>query len=186
MFTTRYALHHSSWKALLQQVPLSFITLFFFSIGAVLMVNRPTLSQESTMRTMDIRAKNNHPLAIKEIRNLQSADLLKDLEIEIKNISDKPIYYACIHLRFPDIELAPGRNYGFSLHYGDNRLAQLEERAGPQDSPINPGETYVFKVHEKIWKGFEAFKSRNRLPPSATSKIELVLLEVSFGNGTGL
>jgi len=134
---------------------------------------------------MNIHAIPNHPLAIKKVTNLQSANFLRDLEIEVKNISDKPIYYFRIHLKFPDIRPINGRGYGFSLFYGDLKLINLDVRAGSQDVAINPGETYVLKVREEIWRGFEDFKSQMNLPPSDTNRMELYLQEVNFGDGTG-
>src|SRR5919205_3837616 len=43
------------------------------------------------------------PVAISAVRNLQSEDWLRNLEIEIQNTSNKPIYYLEIETYFPDL-----------------------------------------------------------------------------------
>jgi hypothetical protein len=188
MSINRVSSFYSSRKSLLFLSPL--VLLILCSTTTVLMVAPPTsFSQGPPAREMHIQAGQNHPLAVKEIRNLQSAMLLRDLEVEVKNTSDKPIYYMRIHLTFPDINTGENQKYGFSLFYGNLRFNQLDERAGLQDKPINPGESYVFTIPEGKWKGFEVYKSKNNfseaLAKALTNRIELILLEVSFGDGTG-
>ena len=48
------------------------------------------------------------PLVVTEVRNLQSETWHKDLEIEVKNISDKPIYSILAFLAFDDIKVVGG------------------------------------------------------------------------------
>jgi hypothetical protein len=43
------------------------------------------------------------PVRVTNLRNLQNEDWLKDLEIEVENISTKPIYCLVVYIRFPDI-----------------------------------------------------------------------------------
>jgi hypothetical protein len=145
-----------------------------------------TYASTSTVqdRKLEMKVPANHPIVIKAVRNLQSQRLLEDLEIEVKNVSRKPIYYLRLHVSFPDL-VEGGRRYGFDLFYGDARLVKLERLAGSEDLPITPGETYVFKVPESIWKGFDKYESQRSIAESAKSKLQLHALEVSFGDGTG-
>jgi hypothetical protein len=173
--------HYPQWKIRLS-IPL---LLASFSAATLLFISPSGFSQAPNIREMSIHGLPNHPIAVTKTRNLQGVNFLRDLEIEVKNVSDNPIYFIRIHLTFPDIKPIQGRGYGFSLYYGDLKLINLDVRAGPKDVPINPGETYVFKVREEIWQGFEDFKSEKNLSASDTNRVELYLQEVSYGDGTG-
>src|SRR5438552_2068596 len=43
------------------------------------------------------------PVNVTAVRNLQSANWIEDLEIEVQNNSSKPIYHLMVVLSFPDI-----------------------------------------------------------------------------------
>src|SRR5205085_10817260 len=79
------------------------------------------------------------PVAIKEVRNLNKGDdWTRDLEIEVKNVSDKPIYFVLIYMEFPDIPAPPppprtdGTEYGappvtgFPLSFGSRELIDIQ------------------------------------------------------------
>jgi hypothetical protein len=181
----RFSLIYPSRKPLFRLLPLLLIVLAIVGTGTTSTINRSTSSQGSGMRQIKIERKNNHPVAIKQIRNAQSDRFLHDVEIEIENLTNKPIYYVCLNMRFPDIEIEPKRYYGFSLIYGDVRFDRIAELASPQDQPILPGGTVTLTVPSSIWEGFEWYKNEKNLPPAATNKVEIQLEEVSFGDGTG-
>ena len=122
------------------------------------------------------------PLEIREVRNLQTERFVRDLEIEVKNISSKPIYFIRLGLFFPEVKMS-GKTYGIALYYGD--LVNLDQLAGPDDTPLQPGATYVFKVPEPLWEGFEGYLTWSNLPAAAVSDINLRLDTISFGDGTG-
>ena len=63
----------------------------------------PKQSPESTgqERKLKVTEYKDLPLEVK-VRNLQSKRWLKDLEIEVKNISGRPIYFIVAYLQFPD------------------------------------------------------------------------------------
>lgn len=185
MTSNRFFLRYSSWKVLLRLVLTSLIALTILVPQTTLTMDRPTLSQNADVRQIKIKRKSNHPVAIKEIRNAQSPNFLRDLEVEVQNVSNKPIYYIRVLLSFPDIELEPGVIYGFSLLYGDPSFDQVGQRAGPHDKPLSPGGTYTLKVLDIIWQSFDSFMVRKGIPLSATNNVELSLKEVSFGDGTG-
>lgn len=181
MKSNRFSLIHLRLKLLAP----SLVALAIVVPGTPLIVNHPPASQESNVRQIKIIRSSDHPIAIKQIRNAQSSDFLQDLEIEIQNVSDKPVYYVHLHMRFPDIEFAPKQHYGFSLHYSDLKFDQVGELASPKDQPIPVGGTYIFKVPISICKGFETYKTKKSLSQAATNKVEIGLMEVSFGDGTG-
>lgn len=120
------------------------------------------------------------PLKIIEVRNLQSEHWWRDLEIEVKNISDKPIYAIQLIVSLPDTLALYDVTHGTPLEYGRYELRDISNRANADDRPLNPGETYIFKIPEKVWPTFT-------IPPvSATLKVKLRIQSVFFGDGTGL
>lgn len=175
----------SSCNLLFKLFPLALVTLALVVLGTPWSKSHSLAFQESNVRQIQIQRKNNHPVAIKQIRNAQSDHFLQDVEIEIKNLTNKPIYYVRLNMRFPDIEVEPKRYYGFSLYYGDIKFDRIAELASPQDQPIPPGGTTILKVPNNIWEGFEGYKSDKHLSPALTNKVEIRLEEVSFGDGTG-
>ena len=88
---------------------------------------------------------------ITAVRNLNDEDRMERLEIEVKNLSNKPIYFLEIHIYFPQaIGTADDGTYrpmGISLEYGRYDLMK-EGRASSEDLPINPGGRHVFKIPE--------------------------------------
>jgi hypothetical protein len=120
------------------------------------------------------------PLKITEVRNLQSERWWQDLEIEVRNISDKPIYAINLIVSLPDTKPLYNITYGTPLKYGRYELFDISNRADANDRPLNSGETYIFKIPEKFWPTFE------RPPVSATLNVEIKIQSVFFGDGTGL
>jgi len=121
------------------------------------------------------------PLEVRAIRNLHSKSWLKDLEIEVKNVSKKPIYSIVAYLMFPDDKGA--EHVAIPLSYGDPKNQDLDRSAEPDDPHIEPGESYIFKIEERFQQGFEA---REKGDPGAYRRFELWITAISFGDGTGV
>lgn len=142
-------------------------------------------------RKYEARTFKNTPLIVHEVRNLQKAEhWFRDLEIEVKNISKKPVYFIALGVRFPKIPPSPdmppeNTEVGFTLLYGRPELGRLTNLAGPEDRPIKPGETYIFTIPEGYVEGLKFMEQTQSLPPEATSKIVLHFDTISFGDGTG-
>lgn len=151
----------------------------------------PSGSTQSSQaeRKAEIRKFEGTPVVIMEVRNLRNENWLRDLEIEVKNVSDSPVYFISVSIHFPDISSDPPKPWravaGFSINYGDWRLINLKERASPQDVSLMPGGTYVFRVPDAHVKGLEHVKRRKGVGDEATKRIELGVNTVSFGDGTG-
>jgi hypothetical protein len=141
---------------------------------------------DQNVRVVEKKVPLNSPLTIMEIRNLQGDNFLRDMEIVIKNTSPKPIYYIATAVRLPDL-ITPetGRGYGFPVDFGADRLLTPTQIASSDDPRINPEETYVLKVDAGIWKGFEVFRSKHNVDPSAIRRVQLIIQIVRFGDGTG-
>lgn len=159
---------------------------------------RPGATQTGRERKLNVRTFDRMPLKVKQIRNLQKEDdgWFRELEIEVENVSDKPIYYIDVVVEFPDIPAPPPQlradgstpsrsTTGFWLSFGPPRLGDVKNLAMPDDVALKPGETYVFKIPEQWVKGFESMKRMNYFPPEAANKMELEFTTISFGDGTG-
>ncbi|HZH30317.1 MAG TPA: hypothetical protein VEY11_06100 [Pyrinomonadaceae bacterium] len=137
------------------------------------------------------------PVIISQIKNLHDGDdWLRDLEIEVKNVSRKPIYFISLMMEFPDIAappaepradgLTPARSIvGFTLDYGDDNLMHVARVATPADKALRPGESYVFRVPREHVSGLENMKRRLNFSTEATRNILLYFDTVSFGDSSG-
>ena len=138
------------------------------------------------------------PVIIHAVNNLQKAgdEWFRDLEVVVKNKSDKPIYYIDIVLDFPNIPPPPPEARadgttpskavtGFALSFGNPRLGDIKNLATPEDEAIQPGETYVFKMPEARAKGLEHMKKTRGLHANAADLIEIEVNTISYGDGTG-
>ena len=90
--------------------------------------------EKRTFKTRDFK---DMPLAIPEVRNLQSETWYKDLEIEVKNISAKPIYSILAYLQFPDDKVQGNGVSGIVLVFGENKY--IEKNRRPARSASGPG-----------------------------------------------
>ncbi|MCA1620333.1 MAG: hypothetical protein LC795_13700 [Acidobacteria bacterium] len=174
---------------------LLFASCLALALGAGAFGSGYTQSQEK--RKIKVRTFTRMPLEVKEIRNLQKeGNWLRDLEIEVKNISRQPIYFILLSIYFPDVPAPtptphPETGYvpeavtGFSAMYGPIRMTNVSQLAGPDDVPLKPRETYVLKVPEAQAVGFEYMNRTMNLPPEAWNRIEVGFSFISLGDGTG-
>ncbi|MDT4951968.1 MAG: hypothetical protein QOJ02_106 [Acidobacteriota bacterium] len=127
-----------------------------------------------------VKIKKEKEKAFKDVKNEK---WLRDLEIEVTNTGDKPIYLLHMLLILPEIKASDGVGIAFLLHYGRKELGDIETKAGPDDVPIKPGETYVFSLPEITAVSWERFKRRENRPDP--KKLILHFQILSFGDGTG-
>jgi len=133
-------------------------------------------------RELKIRNFGDMPLKIHETRNVDSETWYKDLQIEVKNIGTKPIYFMLAYLEFPDHK-SRGRDTGLSVTFGDLKNWDIGVVADPQDIHIDPGETYVFTIPEenRTW-----LAKNNDKVPQEFKKFDFHIDIISFGDRTGL
>lgn len=122
-----------------------------------------------------IKVKNEKEKAFKDLSN---DHWLRDLEIEVKNTGDKPIFYIGLVVSIPGIRAPNGNEVGFPLHYGN--VWDIKVPPKPEDVSLKPGESYVFKIPDSWVKGWERDKSRPQ-----PKKIRLIFQKLNFGDGTG-
>lgn len=126
------------------------------------------------------------PLKIVDVKNLQNDSFLRDMEIHLKNVSDKPIYYIRLGVHLPAVkEYSGGKDFGFFIRYGRPELSDLKQKPGDDDKPLMPNKTHVFKVPEAISLGFESYALNKKLPLSATLSVLFRIDTVNFGDGSG-
>jgi hypothetical protein len=104
------------------------------------------------------------------------------LEIEVKNISSKPIYFVLAYLDFPDVPVPADGVYGIALTFGNGRNIDYRNDPDPQDPHLNPGEKFTFTIPEKMKEGL---RDQHERAPELMKKLELHISVVSFGDGTG-
>jgi hypothetical protein len=120
-------------------------------------------------------------IAIDAIRYLDEKNWWELLEIEVKNVSNKPVYFLEVDLAFPDvlntqIDDVP-RGLVVPLTYGRRELMLKGNRASAEDVPIRPGETYILKIPSKYRE------IQERL--AAVKRVLIRVYDLSFGDETG-
>ncbi|MFN2455396.1 MAG: hypothetical protein ABR577_14365 [Pyrinomonadaceae bacterium] len=155
------------------------------SLATILGSNGFSKAQSSSQeRALEDRIPSHLPIKIK-VKNVQNENVLRDLEIEVTNKSTKPIYYLKISVMLPEMISPNGFPLGYMLRYGRPALIDLVNEAKPDDVPLKPGESYVFKIPESQVRGWERFAAERNLPKSEPKKIIIQSHELNFGDGTG-
>jgi hypothetical protein len=121
-----------------------------------------------------------------EVRNKkrESKNWVHELEIDVTNTSDKPIYYLDFVLLIPGVKnLVTSEPVGFWLEYGRVQLISFGEPLLPDDVPIRAGENHTFRIPAASANGWEEVKKRDGHPTPRF--LELQFQRLNFGDGTG-
>jgi hypothetical protein len=170
-----------------------FLSLLLFGVVAVLLINgllRQGIAQSVEGREVEDKIPKHVPIKVeirsekeKAFKDLKNEKWLGDLEIEVTNTSDKPIYFLELWADLPEIFSENNRKIGFSLRYGRKDFIDFNTRPIPNDVPIRPGETYTFKIAENYQRAWDAHKARGNWPNPR--KVEIKFIQMNFGDGTG-
>lgn len=125
------------------------------------------------------------PIEITAVRGLQNAHWVRDLEVELKNISAKPIYEVYLTLFMPDDSGDRGNPSAITLEYGRFDLIHPVQRPSAEDRPIRPGESVALRVAERARRGYEHHLQNQKIPTASTYKVRMIVLAINFGDGTG-
>jgi hypothetical protein len=137
-----------------------------------------------TLEVLDLGYK--LPIEIVSVRNLRKRKhWVRDLELEIRNVSPKPIYEVYFTLFMPDDKGKGGAPCAVSLEYGRFELLHPSQHSSVDDKPIEPGETVILRVNERLSRGYEYHLRNENVPEPATYKVRLTILAINFGDGTG-
>jgi hypothetical protein len=118
----------------------------------------------------------------KEFRDLTNQNWIDDLEIEVTNIGDKPIYSFYLML-VTELKWENGDRVVFSVDYGRTELGDHRVRATSYDIPVKPGESVVLRLHSGLVSGWKKARLRENRPQP--KRIRVMLETLSFGDGTG-
>ena len=150
----------------------------------------PSIAQSTNERDLEdtipkhlpikVRIKEDKENAFKDLRNERWA---RDIEIEVTNTGDRPIYYLNLSIQLTDTKGDSDYPLAFPLDFGRAALMDKKERAKPNDQAIAPGETISLFVAEKWLDGWDAFKNSHKKPDPR--KLRLVFHLLGFGDGTG-
>lgn len=118
----------------------------------------------------------------KEFKNLNNEKWARDLELEVTNIGDKPIYEFYLLLVL-DIKDASGQNVLAPVYFGRTELGDIRVRATRDDVPLKVGESVVLKIHPGQLEAWDIVKRKEnwQLPKRIRVKFE----HLSFGDGNG-
>ena len=118
-----------------------------------------------------------------EIKNLGKENWVREMEVEVTNTSDKPIYYLRFSLTMPEVRTETGSVVGVGVSYGRLELGVFEGRPTPEDVPIKPGETQILKVPKNQMRGWESARDRYKWP--TPKKLRIKFRSLHYGDGTG-
>ncbi len=168
------------------------LLLLFVVIMVAIFLMKPTLTSSiaraQEQRVFENAIPKNAPIQIKikkekekSFKDLKNEKWVREFELEVINTGDKPIFFLYLNL-ITDVKLAGGPLM-FALVYGRSELGNIVSKAQPDDVPIKPGETYVFKIHPGQVPAWEQSVSEKSHPEASRIKAKIEML--SFGDGTG-
>ena len=137
-----------------------------------------------TLEVFDVGYK--LPIELVAVRNLRKGEhWLRDLEIEIRNVSTKPIYGVYFLLLLPDDKGPSGLPVGLYLEYGRSELLHRGEHPAAGDKHFGPNETVILKADKRVWTGYEIRLTNENVPEQTTYNLRMILRGINFGDGTG-
>jgi hypothetical protein len=157
-------------------------------IGILLMAPGLTSSSASVQeRAFENKIPAHIPIKIKikkekeeSFKDPKNEKWLSQFELEVTNTGDKPIYFLYITMG-TNVKVENGLEIVYSLVYGRAELGDIVTKAGADDVPIKPGETYILQIGKvPLW---EKGVREKRWPESTKLTAEIQVL--SFGDGTG-
>ena len=141
-----------------------------YSLGSA--QSQESSSQERQFKTKEFK---DMPLKVESVANLQSERWNEDLQITVKNVSRKPIYFILAYIVFPEEIVADGF-VGIRLMFGKRENLRVRQIANEKDPHLDPDETHVFTIPEPFKRGFAGRTYKD---------FRLEFIVISFGDGTG-
>jgi hypothetical protein len=150
--------------------------------------------QRTGSRVLEDKVPKHLPITIKlkpekekQFLDLNNESWVRDLEFELKNTGDKPIYFMQFNLA-PDFGKPPSeRSLALTIVYGRQDLITFENPLLAEDMPIKPGESVSLRIRAEEIKGWDYFKRAENWPEawSKPAKVTLYFERMRFGDGTG-
>lgn len=137
-------------------VPAIVLLALFLILGGVGVV--PSTAQSSPEeRELEDKIPKHLPIKVK-VKNLNKQNWVREVEVEVKNTGDKPIYYLRFSLRMPEVLTETGTVVAVGFSYGRPEIGDFRNHPTPEDVPLLPGETCILKVPENEMSGWESAK----------------------------
>ena len=173
-------------------------------IGAVCTLLFSTLaplqstSAQQRRRAFESNLPKEIPIKVKIKKDKEAAALdpknknwFRDIEIEVTNTSNKPIYYLRLDI-VTDVRNDDLLTMVFPLRWGRPELSDLNLKPGPNDIQIKPKATQVLTLPTHIvsilddndkheWEAW-----RDKYKKNDPMKLEVSVTTVSFGDGSGI
>ena len=157
----------------------------------VFALHRPVQSApQQSKRTFENKTPPQVPLQIKIKKDKEEKALdpenknwFRDIEIEITNTSDKPIYFLSIDIIMTDVLTERGVMVTFPIRYGRGAFYEQNTKPIREDIPIEPKATQTFSFEQNDMLGYEAWRDKNK--KSDPLKLEVWFSHLNFGDGTG-
>jgi hypothetical protein len=154
----------------------------FLISGGVAVVPGTAQSAQPEARELEDKIPKHLPLKVK-VKNLDKENWVREVEIEVKNTGEKPIYYVGFNLLMPEVISETGSIVAVGFSYGRPAIGDFRNRPTAEDVPLLPGETCVLKVPENQMRGWESARDRRKWPEPKKFRIKFYLLH--HGDGTG-
>lgn len=187
-FTRAVSANKRPWAVLVIFVGLLLLMRIISTPGSAQSPSAPAGAESRNERLLENKVPMDLPFKIrmkkekeKSFKDLKNDNWLREFELELTNTGDKPIYFFYLTL-VTDVRVG-GERLVFPLTYGRAELGDIVTKAAPDDVPIQPGETYVLKVHSGSIGAWERGVHAQRFPQAARLGAEFQ--ELSFGDGTG-
>lgn len=166
------------------------VLLVLFSAGALFSFLIALSTAQSDERVLENTIPRHLPIQIRlrkekeqSFKDMKNEKWIREFELEVKNTGDRPIYYLYLALKFPETNIHEGQDLIYPLVYGRSEIGDIKTHATKEDTPINPGGTYIFKIHPSQVGAWEkSVKEEGRPQPH---KAVLFFQILSFGDGTG-
>src|SRR4051812_24475180 len=145
------------------------LTLRVALVAAVLLlcgfgVPLSTAQAPQASREVEDRIPKHLPIKAK-VKNLNSEKWTREVEIEVTNTGDKPIYALHFALVSHEIKSEDGHDIAVVMvHYGRWALIDISAPLQPDDVAIQPGESHTFRISEGESRGWEDFLKQQNLP----------------------
>lgn len=159
------------------------------AVGVVTSRSQDTIQDTIHERELEDGIPGHLPIKVKvknpdKFKDLKNERWLGDLELEVKNTGNRPIYFLRLGIFFVDVKRDSGAEIGYGLTYGRSQLMDINNRATPEDVPILPGATHTFRVGRKSVEGWNWYRTKVEVKPHP-KKIGLQFEALNFGDGTG-
>jgi hypothetical protein len=169
------------------------LLLFFLFVAAVFLIQgmlTSGIAQSPLERELDNQIPKHLPIKVKvkkekekDFKDLSNDSWMRDVEFEVTNTGDKPIYFLDFEVVLSDVTAPDGTEIAFPLIYGRVGLGSIESKAEPDDIPIKHGETIILKPHPGNVQGWDLFRRHYNKHQPKKLRLEFVIL--TFGDGTG-